>query len=91
MGENSVRLIHGLNSLASLLGSRGDEEAARLFRRALAISRSATGPDHPRVADQLHTLAGELARQRHISEAETLAREALDLSIRTLGPRIRWS
>ena len=86
-GTHSVRLLHGLNSLADLLGDRGDPQAEQLYRRALAISRSATGPEHPRVADQLHNLAGELARQGRTSEAEALAREALDLSIRTLGAR----
>lgn len=86
-GENSTRLIHGLNSLARLLGSREDVEAERHYRRALAISRSATGPEHPQVADQMHKLAGELARQRRLTEAETLARESLELSIRTMGPR----
>jgi tetratricopeptide (TPR) repeat protein len=86
-GENSVRLIHGLNSLAGLLASRGDNEAERHYRRALAIRQAITGPEHPRVADQLHELAGELARQGRLAEAETLARQALDLSIRTNGPR----
>jgi len=86
-GENSLRLLHGLNSLATLLSSRGNDEAELFYRRALAISRSATGPEHPRVADQLHRLAGELARQGALSEAETLARHALDLSIQTVGPR----
>jgi tetratricopeptide (TPR) repeat protein len=86
-GENSVRLIHGLNSLANVLGERGSNEAEVHSRRALAISRSATGPEHPRVADQMHRLAGELARQGRLSEAEALSRQALDLSIQTLGPR----
>jgi serine/threonine-protein kinase len=86
-GDDSTRLLHGLNSLARLLGSRGDDEAEIHYRRALGISQSATGPEHPRVADQLAKLAGELARQGRLSEAETLVRQSLDLSIRTLGPR----
>jgi tetratricopeptide (TPR) repeat protein len=86
-GENSLRLVHGLNSLGSLLGSKADKEAEILFRRALAISRSASGPEHPRVADQLQRLASEIARQGRLIEAETLAREALDLSVRLMGPR----
>jgi serine/threonine-protein kinase len=85
-GDNSLRLNHGLNSLANLLGDKGDVEAEALLRRALAISRSVSGDEHPRVADQLHGLAAELARQRRFVEAETLARQALDLSSRTLGP-----
>ena len=86
-GDNSIRLLHGLNSLAELKGEQNDAEAEVLFRRALAISRSATGPEHPRVADQLQRLAGELSRQGRLAEAETLAREALDLTIRTVGAR----
>jgi tetratricopeptide (TPR) repeat protein len=88
-GENSVRLTHGLNSLASLVAARGDSgtEAEQLYRRALAIRQAATGPEHPGVGEQLHYLARELARQRRLDEAEALARQALDVSRRTLGPR----
>ena len=53
---------------------RGDAEAEAIYRRALAISQSATGPEHPRVADQMHKLAGALTRLRRLAEAETLAR-----------------
>lgn len=84
-GENSVRLLHGLNSLADLLAARGDAEAERLSRRALAISRAATGPEHPRVAEQLHSLASVLAALGRTREAEAPAREALGLSIRAMG------
>ncbi len=86
-GESSVRLLHGLNSLADVLAARRDAEAERLARRALAISSSATGPEHPRVADQLHTLASVLAKLGRLAEAESLAREALDLSVRAVGQR----
>jgi serine/threonine-protein kinase len=86
-GENSSRQIHGLNSLAALRGSQGHDEAERLLRRALFISESSTGPEHPQVAEQLHRLANELARQRRLSEAETLSRRALDLSTRLFGQR----
>jgi serine/threonine-protein kinase len=86
-GEHSVRLLHGLNSLADLLGRKGDATAETFYRRALAISRSATGAEHPQATMQLHRLASELARQGRLSDAETLAREALDLSIKLFGPR----
>ena len=86
-GDDSIRLIHGLNSLASLLSNRGVDEAERHFRHALAISRSATGPEHPRVADQMQRLAQEVARQGRLAEAERLSREALDLATKMLGPR----
>ena len=85
-GANSVRLLHGMNSLGRLLSSRANVEAETILRRALAISRAATGPDHPRVADQMHKLAGALARLKQLPEAETLARDALALTIKTVGP-----
>jgi tetratricopeptide (TPR) repeat protein len=84
-GENSIRLVHGLNSLAKLLSERGDASSEQLLRRALAIRQSATGPEHPGVADQNHRLASELARQGRTLEAEALAQLALDVSKRTLG------
>jgi serine/threonine-protein kinase len=84
-GDHSVRLLHGLNSLGRLLGRRGDAEAEALYRRALAISVSATGPGHPRVADQKSKLAWALARQNRLAEAETLARESLEMTIEAFG------
>jgi eukaryotic-like serine/threonine-protein kinase len=93
-GDSSIRLLHGLNSLARLLADRGDDEAEALYRRTLAISQAATGPDHPEVARQMAFLAGDLARQGRASEAEPLARQALELSIRTMGPQhhhIPWA
>jgi tetratricopeptide (TPR) repeat protein len=84
-GDNSIRLLHGLNSLGNLLGARGEAEAEQHLRRALAIRRTASSPEHPQVADQLDKLARELARQGRTEEAESLAHEALALSRRTLG------
>jgi serine/threonine protein kinase len=89
LGQNNLRLIHGLHSLGTLLSSLGNREAEQLFRRALTIRQSATGPEHPSTAEGLQLLAGELARQGRLYEAETLARRALDLSQRTLGERHR--
>jgi serine/threonine-protein kinase len=86
-GENSVRLLHGLNSLGTLLSAHNEAEAEQVFRRAIAIRRAATGPEHPQVAEGLQLLAGELARQGRLPEAEGLQRQALAHSLRTLGPR----
>ena len=86
-GENGTRLLHGLHSLGMLLSNRGDVEAEQVFRRAIAIRRAATGPEHPQVAEGLQLLAGELARQGRLTEAESLQRQALAHSIRTLGAR----
>ena len=85
-GEGHIRLLHGMNSLGWLLSGRGDVESETIYRRALAISQSATGPEHPRVADQMHKLAKALTRLRRLGEAEALARGSLDLTIRTIGP-----
>jgi eukaryotic-like serine/threonine-protein kinase len=87
-GDRSIRLLHGMNSLGRLLSGRGDPEAETILRRALAISQSATGPEHPRVADQMHKLAGALIKVApvgKVAEAEALARESLALTIRTVG------
>ena len=86
-GGQSVRLLHGLHSLGTLLSRRGDAAAEQLFRRAIAIRRSATGPEHPQVAEGLQLLAAELARQDRMLEAESLQRQALAHSIRILGER----
>jgi tetratricopeptide (TPR) repeat protein len=75
-----------MNSLGGLLSSRADPESEAIYRRALAISQAATGPEHPRVADQMHKLAAALARLRRLAEAEPLARGSLELTIRTMGP-----
>jgi eukaryotic-like serine/threonine-protein kinase len=84
-GEANIRLLHGMNSLGTLLSSRGDIESETILRRALAISQSATGREHPRVADQMHKLAAALTRLGRLAEAEPLARESLELTIRTMG------
>jgi tetratricopeptide (TPR) repeat protein len=86
-GEQSIRLLHGLHSYGTLLSRRGDVGAEQVFRRAIAIRRSATGPEHPQVAEGLQLLAGELARQNRLREAEALQRQAVAHSIRTLGER----
>jgi serine/threonine-protein kinase len=86
-GDNSIRLIHGLHSLGTLLSSRSDTAAEQVFRRAIAIRRLATGPEHPQVAEGLQFLAGELVRQGRLAEAEALQRQALAHSMRTLGAR----
>ncbi len=85
-GDNSTRLIHGLHSLAMLLGERGDPEAEALLRRALTIRQASAGPRHALVADELSLLAEELMRRDRLGEAESLARQALELTIEALGP-----
>lgn len=84
-GKNGNALVHGLNSLATLLASRGDAEAEQHLRRILDILRTARSPEHPSVADGMENLALELARQGRTMEAESLALRALEHSRRTLG------
>ena len=48
----------GLNNLAALYKSLGHYDAAEsLFKRGLAISEKALGPDHPDVASILNNLS----------------------------------
>ena len=77
-----------LNNLGLVRDGEGRfDEAEALYREALALRRSALGPEHPAVADSLLNIAAvELATKRY-DEAEPTLKEALELVERTLGPR----
>jgi hypothetical protein len=50
-GDSHLRLIHGLNSLATLRSRQGDHrEAERIYRRVVSILGSSLGGDHPQVS-----------------------------------------
>ena len=60
--------------------------AARLYRRALAVTTQALGPEHPDVATIYHNLGGlEHARGRY-TRGEPWARRAVTVRKRALGP-----
>ncbi len=61
-------------------------EARRLFQRALAISESALGPEHPNTATSLNNLAGLLQAQGDLAGARPLYERALAIREKALGP-----
>jgi CHAT domain-containing protein/Tfp pilus assembly protein PilF len=61
-------------------------EAEPLYKRALAISEKALGPDHPDVASSLDNLAEMYVHQGRCAEAEPLHKRALAISEKALGP-----
>lgn len=64
-----------LNDLAGLLQATGRyAEAEPLYRRDLAISEAALGPEHPDVATSLNNLAALLQTMGRYTEAEPLYR-----------------
>jgi tetratricopeptide (TPR) repeat protein len=86
-GENSTRLVHGLNSLANLNHRRGKHaDAEALYRRVLSINSASIGPEHPSVANHFNAIAFELHHQGRFVEAEQLSRDALARLDRAFGP-----
>ena len=61
------------------------EEAERLNRQALEISRETLGEGHPDYATRLNNLAGLLAVTGRHEEAESLYRHALEVLRAALG------
>ncbi len=85
-GRDTVREIAILGDLVATLEIRGDLAAGeRHARDALALSRSAHGDRHPRVALALDDLALLLQRVGRYDEAEALIEEALDIGEASLG------
>jgi tetratricopeptide (TPR) repeat protein len=62
------------------------EDAAAMFRRALAIDEASLGPDHPNVAVGLSNLAALLRATNRLAEAEPMFRRALAIDEASLGP-----
>ena len=87
-GENSLRLNHGLRSLAELLIRRGEhEEAERLLRRTVAIREAATGSDHPSLAGEWESYSRVLIVQGRYGEAEAVLDRARAIRQAAGGPR----
>src|SRR5262245_38864489 len=59
--------------------------AARLYRRALAITERALGPDHPDVAPVRHNLGGLAHARGAYARGEPWARRAVVIRTRALG------
>jgi CHAT domain-containing protein/Tfp pilus assembly protein PilF len=61
-------------------------DAEPLFKRSLAISEKALGPDHPDVANFLLNLANLYQAQGRYSDAAPLFKRSLAISEKALGP-----
>jgi tetratricopeptide (TPR) repeat protein len=74
-------------STAFILWVQGRHERALLLeQRALAINRTALGPDHPITATVLDNLAAKLWALGRVTEALPLHRRALPVAEAALGP-----
>ncbi len=62
------------------------EEARGLAERALAVSESVVGTEHPFVADQVFHLAHLSKAKQDFAKSESLHERALAISEKTLGP-----
>jgi tetratricopeptide (TPR) repeat protein len=66
-----------LNNLAELYRAQGQyAQAEPLYKRSLAITEKALGPDHPDVATILNNLAELYRATKRIVEAEKLEERA---------------
>lgn len=82
-----VAVAAGLTGLAQLVLARegGAEEAEALIRRALALRRTALGPDHPETLDAQTALGDVLLQSGRAAEARTLLAATVEASERRLG------
>jgi eukaryotic-like serine/threonine-protein kinase len=86
LGDDHPVLVHGLHSLAAVLGARGDFPAAEaLLRDVIALKSRIYGPHSGRVANTTAVLAGQYLAQGRLAEAELLNRESLAIWDRSVG------
>ncbi len=72
-----------LNNLALLYAAQGRyAEAEPLYKRALAISEKALGPDHPNVATSLENYAAVLRKTGRTSEAANIEARAKTIRVK---------
>ncbi len=78
-GPNHYKTAAGLTVLGRALRfePQGNDEAARLFERALVIRERVFGKVHPQVASTLNEMAGVALARNRFAEAEVLARRVL--------------
>jgi len=85
--RESFAVLTRLDTLAELLRSRGDHDAAEpLYRRALEITENALEPSHPEIGTSLNNLGLLLQARGDLTAAEPLLRRALEITENTLGP-----
>ena len=78
-GPNHYKTAAGLTVLGRALRfePQGNDEAARLFERALVIRERVFGKVHPQVASTLNEMGGVALARNRFAEAEVLARRVL--------------
>ena len=77
-----------LHLLASVLEAQGSYEAAlEQADRALEVSRSAFGPDHPQSGVSLRVIGGIRAASSDFAGAETAYAESLEIFEKSVGPQ----
>ncbi|MCV4691476.1 tetratricopeptide repeat protein, partial [Escherichia coli] len=76
-----------LNNLAGLYDAQGQYALAEpLFKRSLAITEKALGPDHPDVATSLNNLAGPYEPRVGYARGARRSTRPLAISEKALGP-----
>ncbi|HWO56261.1 MAG TPA: CHAT domain-containing tetratricopeptide repeat protein [bacterium] len=73
-------ILNGLGRLEFLRGDLG--RAERLYLRALRLAEAGGGPEHPRAAEVLRSLAELERAERRFNEGEEHARRALDIQVK---------
>ncbi len=87
LGGGHPDVARDLNALGALYQLAGRwEDAARAYRRALAVFEDSYGPDHFEVAMTCANLAALASDQGHFRHAEALGRRSLQILQTALGP-----
>lgn len=79
----TARLMSGLGVLFQSKALHAEAEV--LYRRALTVSETSLGPDHPEVGTRLNNLGSLLRATNRPAEAEPLIRRALSIAEKSFG------
>ena len=80
----AANLVRGLANLAVITASAGDSsESAELFRRAIATSESALGPEHPLLAEVLSRYAQFLRTMKRKADARKAEQRARQIQTKS--------
>ena len=92
-GPNHYKTAAGLTVLGRTLRfePQGNDEAARLFQRALAIRERVFGKMHPQVASTLNELGGVALARGRFGEAVAMAQRVLTIYRTAYGRRHRFT
>jgi eukaryotic-like serine/threonine-protein kinase len=85
--EARARHLPYYNNVANIYHLREqNEEAKRLYWRAVEAGEALYGPEHPKIAICLANIVRILTNEGEFAEAERLGQRALELSEKALGP-----